>query len=95
MVKYLGHFKNVEINRTTDGGGGLTASSSPEFQRTGNILLEFADMDLSVYFQNRLPPALSKEVEEFWKALLAIAMAVKDIHNFKEIRGEEIREHYG
>ncbi|KAL9581438.1 MAG: hypothetical protein Q9212_003902 [Teloschistes hypoglaucus] len=102
MVKYLGWFKSVECKH---GGGGRTMgmvacpdmgkAACPDHHTTCNILLEFADMDLGVYFQNRLPPALSKEVEEFWKALFAIADAVKDIHNFKENRGEEVREYYG
>ncbi|KAL8698877.1 MAG: hypothetical protein Q9201_006328 [Fulgogasparrea decipioides] len=94
MVKYLASFKNVETNHTTEEKD-WAASPSLEHHSTGNILLEFADMDLSVYFQNRQPPALSKEVEEFWKALFAIAVAVKDIHNFKENRGGEIREYHG
>lgn len=67
----------------------MVMTSSQEHRITCNILLEFADMDLSVYFQNRLPPALSKEFEEFWKALFAIADAVKDIHNFKDNRDKE------
>ncbi|KAL9033280.1 MAG: hypothetical protein Q9214_007590, partial [Letrouitia sp. 1 TL-2023] len=83
MVKYLASFKNEEAN----------ASSSPDHQITCNILLEFADMDLSVYFRNRLPPALAKEAEEFWKALFEIATAVKDIHNFKDNRGEGTEYH--
>ena len=94
MVKYLASFRNAEINDAAYERGSST-NSSPEHQSTSNILLEFADMDLSVYFQNRLPPALSKEVEEFWKALFAIANAVRDIHNLKEDRGDGIREYDG
>ncbi|KAL9609992.1 MAG: hypothetical protein Q9167_005265 [Letrouitia subvulpina] len=78
MVKYLTSFRNAEVN----------TSSNRDNQSTCNILLEFADMDLSVYFRNRLPPTLAKEAEEFWKALFAIATAVKDIHNFKDDRDE-------
>ncbi|KAL8690381.1 MAG: hypothetical protein Q9218_004160 [Villophora microphyllina] len=94
MVKYFGCFKNIEYKHASDDK--FTATSSSQDQHsTGNILLEFADMDLSVYFQNRLPPALSKEVEEFWKALFVIAVAVKDIHNLKEHRGDQVREFHG
>ncbi|KAI4110034.1 MAG: hypothetical protein L6R37_000167 [Teloschistes peruensis] len=102
MVKYLGWFKSVECKHANgDRPMGMVACPSmgtvacPDHHTTCNILLEFADMDLGVYFQNRLPPALSKEVEEFWKALFAIADAVKDVHNFKENRGEEVREYNG
>ncbi|KAL8732449.1 MAG: hypothetical protein Q9181_003945 [Wetmoreana brouardii] len=94
MVKYLASFRIVETSPASTEKG-LAATSSQEHQSTCNILLEFAEMDLSVYFQNIQPPALSKEGEEFWKALFAIATAVKDIHNLRVNRGEEIREYYG
>ena len=93
MVQYLADFKKAEFSHVSDETGSAT-SISTEPHSSCNILLQFADMDLSVYFRNRDPPALSKENEEFWKALFAIATAVKDIHNFKDNRGGEIREYY-
>ena len=88
MIKYLASFKKANME-LSDGGDASTADSNVENDATCNILLEFADMDLSVYFQNREPPTLSKEIEEFWRALFAVADVVRDIHNFKDDRGRE------
>ena len=94
MVRYLGSFKKAELSHASDETDSATPTST-ESHSSCNLLLEFADMDLNVYFQNRHPPALAKENKEFWKTLFAIATAVKDIHNFKDNRGEEIREYNG
>ena len=93
MVKYLASFKI----KTSPGlqNEYMNTSLSQDHHTTCNILLEFADMDLSIYFRNRNPPELSKEIDEFWKALFAIATAVKDIHNFKDKRDEEGQDYVG
>ena len=72
-----------------------TVHSLNKSSETCNILLEFGEMDLEGYFGERLTPVLSKEIEEFWKALFAVAYAVKDIHNFKVSRAGVVEEYHG
>jgi hypothetical protein len=65
------------------------------YRATHNILLEFGESDLDVFFGDRLPPVLQTEVEEFWKALFEVVDAVADIHDGKTDTGGVFEEFEG
>ncbi|XTI86035.1 hypothetical protein V2W45_1233385 [Cenococcum geophilum] len=97
MVKYLGHFKyHFHYPMVWNSAGqsidkvGLTIQTSNEkrtsTQPTNNILLEYGQMDLEVYFANRVPPVLPPEMMAFWRDIFDIAEEVRDIHNLEYLK---------
>jgi serine/threonine protein kinase len=60
-----------------------------------NLLLEFGESDLEVFFGDHLPPVLQTEVEGFWKALFEVVDAVADIHDGKTDTGGVYEEFEG
>ena len=95
MVRWLA---NYTITQTLSGTGSPPASSSaaqvPEVT-THNILLEYGQMDLSVYFAEMEPPVRSADIEAFWRSLGAVADAVKGIHNLKVHEAGIEKEYHG
>ena len=95
MVRWLADYKKAH-----DPGGMVQNAAARglkrDFNETSyNILLEYAQMDLSDYFKNMKPPISSLEIEVFWRALFAIADAVKGIHNLKVKDAGITEEYYG
>lgn len=94
MVRWLADYEKVDKV--------VPATESPavravECKRitTYNILLEFGELDLGVYFRNNIPPMLPLEIEAFWRSLFAVANAVKDVHHLKVRDGWQTKEYYG
>lgn len=90
MVRWLANYK-----KTHDPQVAVAAGPSKQETTTYNILLEYGEMDLRVYFEEVLPPVLQSEIEAFWRSLFAIADAVKGIHNLKVRNAEQVEEYYG
>ena len=94
MVRWLGDYKKVDIFSPIpeSPAAGIVESKTIE---TYNILLEFGEMDLGVYFSECLPPVLPLEIEAFWRSLFAVADAVKGVHDLQVPVGPRIDEYYG
>ena len=92
MVRWLADYEKVDILPPIPEtpAAGIVESKNI---KTYNILLEFGEMDLGVYFGKRLPPVLPLEIEAFWRSLFAVADAVKGVHDLKV--GARIDEYYG
>ncbi len=93
MVRWLADYRKIEDY--PHGQANASTGSSEKEIETCNILLEYGEMDLRVYFENVLPPVLQSEIEAFWKSLFAVADAVKGIHNLKVSNAEQTEEYYG
>jgi hypothetical protein len=83
MVRYLGDIVNrkacPELGATS-GDDNSNGSASVDY----NILLEYGEFDLQMFLeQNRLPPFLQVEIENFWRDIFQIAEALNRIHNLK------------
>ena len=94
MIRWLTNYEKDETSLTTPESSATGIAESKKV-KTYNILLEFGDMDLGVYFKNRLPPVLPLEIEAFWRSLFAVADAVKGVHNLKVRVGGETEEYHG
>ena len=83
MVRWLADYEKVDKADATQ-------------VKTYNILLEFGEMDLAVYFKRTLPPVLPLEIEAFWRSLFAVANAVQGVHDLK-VRDDsgQTKEYYG
>ena len=46
-----------------------------------NLLLEYGEKDLDVYFAQTRPPLLKQEIGSFWKELRDVVNALEAIHN--------------
>ena len=83
MVRWLADYTLTQVPL----GTGIQPASSPAAQEpkvtTHNILLEYGQRDLSVYFAEIEPPVRSSDIEVFWRSLFAVADAVKGIHNLE------------
>ena len=94
MVRWLADYEKLDM--TTPGlTHSDTEDSSTIPSKTYNILLEYGLMDLDDYFNEKLPPVLSWEIEAFWKSLFAVAFATKGIHDLKVDNGWETKEYFG
>jgi len=51
---------------------------------TMNILLEYGNFDLRLYFGHYSPPVLPAEIIRFWKSIFEVGDAVYGIHEFKQ-----------
>jgi hypothetical protein len=87
MVQYFGEYTQM--------GNQISATPETSEQTTFNILLEYGELDLDEYFQERPPPALPTDIMDFWKNLFNVADALKDIHNLTLGNGEFREEYYG
>ena len=47
---------------------------------THNLLLEYGESDLDVYFKKRHPPFFQGEIRLFWRELFEVAKAIQGIH---------------
>ena len=84
MVRWLADYEKVETAVAT------------QVKKTYNILLEFGEMDLGVYFREILPPVLPSEIEAFWRSLFAVANAVQGVHDLKiDDESGQTKEYYG
>lgn len=79
MVTFLGAFSHKAF------GG----------KETENILLEYGDLDLDEYFNDKSPPVFPTEILGFWKLLFEIGNAIKGVHNVKFGEGEFTKDYYG
>ena len=52
---------------------------------THNLLLEYGEMDLEVYFVNHHPPFFEQEVVRFWREILEVAKAIEGMHDWKSL----------
>ena len=93
MVRWLADYKKAHDPSAAPADKAIQPSGSTV--TTFNILLEYGEMDLSVYFEEIRPPVLPSEIESFWKSLFAIADAVKGIHDLKVRNAEQTEEYYG
>lgn len=93
MVRWLASYK--ETHDSPAGQEAAAAGPSKQQTTTYNILLEYGEMDLRVYFIEILPPVLQSEIEAFWRSLFAIADAVKGFHNLKIRNAEQWEEYNG
>ena len=93
MVRWLADYQKAQDSPGTQADAGTEASERKRL--TYNILLEFGESDLRVYFEENLPPVLQSEIEAFWRSLFEIADAVKGIHNLKVRNAEQMEEYYG
>ena len=93
MVRWLADYEKAHHFPATQ----VDTAAGPSKHKiiTHNILLEYGEMDLGVYFENNLPPVLQSEIEAFWVSLFATADAVKGIHNLKVRNAERTEEYYG
>lgn len=94
MVRWLADYAKVEEAIHTPESPATRAVECKTIT-TYNILLEFGEMDLGVYFRYNLPPVLPLEIEAFWRSLFAVANAVKGVHDFKVRHFGETKEYYG
>lgn len=94
MVRWLADYEKVDKAVPAPESPGVRAAECKEIT-TYNILLEFGEMDLGVYFRNNLPPVLPLEIEAFWRSLFAVANAVQGVHDLKVQDGYQMGEYYG
>lgn len=87
MIQYLGDYEHKETTKLPDGRTWSTA--------THNIILEYAELDLDVYFQEIRPPILEGEVAHFWDDMFDVAEAVNTIHDITITRGGVQHDYYG
>lgn len=57
---------------------------------TGNILLEYGDLDLDEFLALRYPPVLNAEIINFWENIFGVATTLDNLHNFKYERMDGI-----
>ena len=94
MVRWLGDYEKTHNSLPRSPGSDATLTAGTK-NTTYNILLEYGNMDLGVYFGQKLPPVLTSEIQAFWKSLFAVADAVTGIHNLKINTPWQIKEYYG
>ena len=95
MVRWLANYEKVNASEGSQEDGATGHSGHKANNTTYNILLEYGEMDLGVYFEGMPPPALPSDIEAFWRPLFAIADAVKGIHNLKTNDIGIAEEYYG
>lgn len=84
IVKYLGCFrKRRRLGRMSR----IDEPPQYEVEKTDNILLEWAEMDLVKYFKRNDPPFLAQEILDFWHLIFELAEAVRSIHSIKTDNG--------
>lgn len=84
MIRYLGHYYHVELQRPPTWPESDECPAREMMQvNTYNILLEYASFDLAEIFVQRQPPVFPNEIERFWKALIEIAQTVGELHNLQ------------
>lgn len=54
---------------------------------TYNILLEYADFDLTGAIMKEAPPVLPGEIESFWRSMQEVAATLANIHHL-DINGQ-------
>lgn len=54
---------------------------------TFNLILELGEMDLYEWFSERKSPQRTEEILESYKAILKVAKAVEQIHDYKHASG--------
>ena len=59
------------------------------------MLLEYGNMDLGEYFNQKLPPMLPTEIESFWRSIFALANAIKGIHDLEICVAGQKKEYSG
>ena len=95
MVRWLADYTLTQSPLET----GDQTADSPTAQvhevKTHNILLEYGQMDLSVYFAEMEQPVRSSDIETFWRSLFAVAEAVKGIHDVKFDEAGSEKEYHG
>lgn len=97
MVRFLAAYTHAEKEAVD-----ATAQSVPSGAQQGhltknthNLLLEFGEFDLEVFFGERLPPVLQDETDQFWKALFEVADALDGLHNPRVETHGHIQELHG
>ena len=96
MIRYLGDYEHIEkVPPNTDDVAREDSDSSTKMHATYNILLEYGELDLDRYFEQRLPPILEVEVADFWKDMFDVADAVKGIHEITISAAGMRQEYYG
>lgn len=94
MVRWLADYEKVDRAVPTQESPATRAVEGKKIT-TYNILLEFGEMDLGVYFRSNLPPVLPLEIEAFWRSLFAVANAVKGVHDLKVRDNWQTKEYHG
>ncbi|OQV04540.1 Protein kinase domain-containing protein isoform 1 [Cladophialophora immunda] len=87
MIQYLCDYEQKENTTSPDG---VVRSVV-----THNIILEYAELDLDCYFQEKRPPILEGEVAHFWEDMFDVAGAVEKIHDLTVTRGAVEHKYYG
>ena len=95
MVRWLANYEKANASGGSQENGATGHSGHRADNTTYNILLEYGEMDLGIYFGQMPPPALPSDIEAFWRPLFAIADAVKGIHNLKTNDIGIAEEYYG
>jgi len=67
LVQYFGSF--------------MTHNEDSSLPPTYNILLEYAESDLDEFFAHKFPPVATADIYNFWDAMLALVVTVRDIHD--------------
>ncbi|KAI4218743.1 MAG: hypothetical protein L6R36_008776 [Xanthoria steineri] len=97
MVQFLAAYTHAE-KEGVDAGAQSAPSGTQQGhipKNTHNLLLEFGEFDLEVFFGERLPPVLQDETDQFWKALFEVADALDGLHNPRVETYGHIQELHG
>lgn len=95
MVRWLADYTLTQIPLERGSQPASSHAAQEPEVTTHNILLEYGQRDLSVYFAEMEPPVRSSDIEAFWKSLFAVADAVKGIHNLKVHEAGVEKEYHG
>jgi hypothetical protein len=96
MIRYLGDFSYDFRYRDQQFDQKNTKESHEHNVPTLNILLEYGDCNLGEYFAERfLPPVTFEEILRFWKDLVDIPRAVRDLHYLERDKGGKKRRYWG
>ncbi|KAI9767404.1 MAG: hypothetical protein M1839_004508 [Geoglossum umbratile] len=92
VVRYLGDYSHEEIRSSENDS---SAERKDVIRTTHNIVLEYGESDLSLYFGSKEPPVLQSEIEGFWEELFDVAHTIGRMHNLKLRIGGVVQEYYG
>lgn len=97
MVQFLAAYTHAEKEGVGAGAQSVPSGTQPGHitKNTHNLLLEFGEFDLEVFFGERLPPVLQDETDQFWRALFEVADALDGLHNPRVKTYGNIQELHG